>query len=477
MKTPIYTKLRHLKNEKRIPFHMPGHKRKPVGAFTEGDLTINDCDITEITGYDNLHHPEGMIRESMDQLRDLYHSRESWYLVNGSTVGLLASIASVCDVGDSILIARNCHKAVYNAIKLLHLKAFYWYPKYSSQYDILLDYPTEGLKELLAEHPEIRAMVITSPTYEGVVSRVSKIKQILNEYQLPLIVDEAHGAHFIHNDYFPVSAVRSGADLIIQSAHKTLPSFTQTGLLHLCGDLVSKERVHDNLATFETSSPSYLLMASAEYGVAYMSQEGDKVQEYVDKLEDFRKECGQLQHIHLISGEELNAYDYDRAKLVFSVKNLKDSDESVYDGQKLFTEMLNRYHVEFEMANASYCIAMTSVCDQWEDYQALLDGLFSIDQRLKKEDKESRLDVGRAEKVMESWQAGKLPGEEIPIQQAAYCIARDFVYLYPPDIPILVPGERISPEIVENVELYLYNGYNVIGVTQDKIRVIKGERS
>ena len=133
MKTPIYTKLRHLKNEKRIPFHMPGHKRKPVGAFTEGDLTINDCDITEITGYDNLHHPEGMIRESMDQLRDLYHSRESWYLVNGSTVGLLASIASVCDVGDSILIARNCHKAVYNAIKLLHLKAFYWYPKYSSQ--------------------------------------------------------------------------------------------------------------------------------------------------------------------------------------------------------------------------------------------------------------------------------------------------------------------------------------------------------
>ena len=208
-----------------------------------------------------------------------------------------------------------------------------------------------------------------------------------------------------------------------------------------------------------------------------MSQEGDKVQEYVDKLEDFRKECGQLQHIHLISGEELNAYDYDRAKLVFSVKNLKDSDESVYDGQKLFTEMLNRYHVEFEMANASYCIAMTSVCDQWEDYQALLDGLFSIDQRLKKEDKESRLDVGRAEKVMESWQAGKLPGEEIPIQQAAYCIARDFVYLYPPDIPILVPGERISPEIVENVEHYLYNGYNVIGVTQDKIRVIKGERS
>lgn len=486
MNLPIYSHLQKLKEENRTPFHMPGHKRKTSGLFND----IEAMDITEIDGYDNLHNPKGIIRQSMDEMKKIYGTRESWYLVNGTTVGILASVSAICQPGDKIIIGRNCHKSVYNIIRLLHLRAFYLFPSENENYDILEDFgekERKNLKEILEQNGDIKAVLITSPTYEGVVSDIEALKEILKPYNIPLIVDEAHGAHFMFHEYFPESAVKCGADLVIQSTHKTLPSFTQTAVLHLCSDCIPSERIQEMLAIYETSSPSYLLMASAEYGIMYMHNYPEKVGEYVDNLKIFREKCGQLKHIHLLLEKDLACFDYDKGKLVFSVKNTE------MDGKKLFQILLSEYNLELEMVTCSYGIAMTSVCDEKEDFDHLFDALYEIDSNLDKsernkdflaeksvEEKEKHRNIKNTwnfsiEKKLESWEALEREKEEITLTQAEGRICGDYILLYPPGIPLLIPGEKIVKEIVENLSFYLYNGYNVLGMKKDIISVLKEE--
>lgn len=487
MNTPIYQKLKQLEKEKRYPFHMPGHKRKNIDFMSQ----ITSYDITEITGYDNLHHPEGIIRESMNELKKIYGTRESWYLVNGTTVGILAAVSAVCKPGDKILISRNCHKAVYNIIRMLRLKTFYCYPFMEDTCDILSGIhknESHQIKKIIQKHPDIKAVVITSPTYEGIVSDIGAIKEILNPYHIPLIVDEAHGAHMIFHDYFPKSAVECGADIVIQSTHKTLPSLTQTALFHLCTDIISTNKVQEMLSVYESSSPSYILMASAEYGVMYMKENRDKLQEYVDNLKNFRQKCGQFYHIHLIKKEDLDCFDYDNGKLVFS---LKDTD---MDGKILFHKLLQDYHIELEMENTSYCIAMTSICDEKEDFEYLFQALYEIDCQMEEEkNKKKQMEEKKAiekekkkkiqiielcfkneNKIMELWETEEYPEEWISLKESEGRIAKEYVFLYPPGIPLLIPGEKIVKEMVEKLRYYLYNGYNILGCKDGKISVIGG---
>lgn len=523
MNTPIYSKLRELESEKRIPFHMPGHKRADFGAF----FGVEKMDITEIADYDNLHEPEGIIRESMNLVKDIFKSKESWYLVGGSTLGILVSISSVCRQGDKILIGRNCHKAVYNCIRLLQLEAVYCYADISAEYDICEDMKPEAVAREVRANPYIRAVVLTSPTYEGVVSDIAGIKEVIRPYGIPLIVDEAHGAHLIFHEYFPESATQTGADLVIQSTHKTLPSFTQTAVLHLCSDIVPKEQVEEMIDIYETSSPSYLLMASAEYGIMYMKEKQEQLAEYVDKLKNFRKKCEQLKKISLLSQEKLNCFAYDNGKLVFSVKSCGIS------GKELFWLLYEKYHIELEMENLTYGIAMTSICDKKEHFDELWNAISEIDkmcenklrqtQSLNKIVNKTKIDVQnkarkqkgicsrnkteteinnknkveslifdiienkiqiktqieerRGEiyppKVIESWQCRGKAMETVELADSTGRVSGKYVMIYPPGVPILVPGEKILKETVENISQYLYNGYNVLGLSCNKIIVLK----
>ena len=521
MNTPIYNKLRELESEKRIPFHMPGHKRTDFEAF----FGVEKMDITEITDYDNLHEPGGIIRESMDLVKDIFKSKESWYLVGGSTLGILISISSVCRQGDKILIGRNCHKAVYNCIRLLQLEAVYCYADVSLKYDICEDMKPENVEKKLKENLDIKAVVLTSPTYEGVVSDIVGIKEVIRPYGIPLIVDEAHGAHLIFHDYFPESATQAGADLVIQSTHKTLPSFTQTAVLHLCSDIVTKEQVEEMIDIYETSSPSYLLMASAEYGIMYMKENQDKLAQYVDNLKNFRAKCGQLKKIELLSQDKLSCYAYDNGKLVFSVKN------AGINGKELFRLLYEKYHIELEMENLTYGIAMTSICDEKEHFDQLWEAISEIDKMCKRrlklnsvqnednieeefynkaksptncnvhlaesifqtrssnkrktrQKKESqnvvinkmqieKEQVVHPPKILESWQCRGKEMETVELSQAIGRVSGKSVMIYPPGIPILVPGEKILKETVENISQYLYNGYNVLGLSKEQIIVLK----
>lgn len=472
MNTPIYNKLKNLDSEKRIPFHMPGHKRTDFGAF----FGIEKMDITEITDYDNLHEPEGIIRDSMNLVKDIFGSKESWYLVGGSTLGILVAISSVCTQGDKILIGRNCHKAVYNCIRLLQLEAVYCYADISQKYDVCVEMSPETVQKKMKENPDIKAVVLTSPTYEGVVSDIAAVKEVLRPYNIPLIVDEAHGAHFIFHEYFPKSATECGADLVIQSTHKTLPAFTQTAVLHLCSNLIPKERVEEMLDIYETSSPSYLLMASAEYGIMYMKENKEQLTEYVDNLMNFRKKCEQLKKIELLSQKKLDCFAYDNGKLVFSVKN------AGMNGKELFSLLYKKYHIELEMENLTYGIAMTSICDSKENFDKLWKAISEIDKicvgkSLSGDKKENFNTINISEislpKVMESWQCRGKETEIVGLKDAVGRISAKYVMIYPPGVPILVPGEKILQETVENISQYLYNGYNVLGLSEKNLIVLK----
>ena len=480
---------------------MPGHKRKTGG---EALSIVRKRDITEIRGYDDLHHPTGIIRQSMDQMKEIYGSLESWYLVNGSTLGILVSIASVCEEGDKILIARNCHQSVYHAIRLLRLRAVYVYPEISEENEIFLSVDPSKVKRIIDKDPEIKAVVITSPTYEGVVSDIRTIKDTVGN--IPLIVDEAHGAHLIFSEYFPKSAVECGADLVVQSCHKTLPCLTQTAVLHLCSPCVPISRINDMLDVFETSSPSYILLSSAEYGIQYMQENVDIVEKYVDNLKLFRRNCEDLRNIQLFYPQNTHCYTYDCGKLVFSIKEeLLNrypahscdeccTEEKPLNGNWLFEMLLNQYGIEMEMESLSYVVGMTSVMDDVHDFDVLLEALKEIDtiidnlvksglsvdmckvseNRCYSPKKVYNNEHGTNAFIMESWEAlsRNRQKEALVIDEAVGRVAAAYVMIYPPGIPFLVPGEKIRKETVENIRYYLYNGYNVKGLDHGRLEVL-----
>lgn len=280
----LYEKLNAYARTDFYPFHMPGHKRNPE----TGPLApFYRLDITEIDGFDNLHAASGVIRQAQERAAKLYGSEETHFLINGSTGGLLSAVASIAGKGKVLLMARNCHKAVYHAAFLNRLNVRYLYPELLPEYDLAGEILPETvrkaiiltLRERNADPKKaaevIAGIVVTSPTYDGICSNIREIREIAHSYGVPLIVDEAHGAHLGFHEAYPENSVQCGADVVIQSTHKTLPSPTQTAVLHVNGTLVNRGHLRKYLAIYQTSSPSYLLMTGIEEGL-YLLEKKEK---------------------------------------------------------------------------------------------------------------------------------------------------------------------------------------------------------
>ena len=374
----LYKKLESYGQSDYYPFHMPGHKRNPDSV--RGDFPF-ERDITEIEGFDNLHHPEDILLEAQKNVSKLYGTKESYYSVNGSTAALLAAISAAVPRKGQILVARNCHKAVYHAMYLRELKPTYIYPQMDMKWWINGGIFPDKVERCLAENPEIKAVLITSPTYDGVVSDVKAIAEITHKYEIPLIVDEAHGAHFHFSNYFPTSAVELGADLVIQSFHKTLPAMTQTAILHNCSDRVDGRLIRRFMGIYQTSSPSYILMASIDACIDTMAAEGyEMFREFTKMLEQARKRLSQCRYICLADPEkDVNGvFDYDRSKLIFSTVN------STLTGAQLYDILLERYHIQMEMETETYSLALAAVGDREEGFERLCQAIEEIGKKSKK---------------------------------------------------------------------------------------------
>ena len=476
MKQTLYEKLDELAKSDIYPFHMPGHKRQLQDQQFGDTLKI---DITEISSFDDLHEPEGILKEEQEFAAGLYGADYTYYIVNGSTCGILTAVSAVCRWGDTIVMARNCHKSVYNAVYINELRPVYIYPEFSEETDLNGEIHVDQIKKLLEEYEDIQAVVIVSPTYEGVVSDIEAIAEIVHEYKIPLIVDEAHGAHFGFHSYFPQNANTRGADVVIHSLHKTLPSLTQTALLHINGRYADRERIRNYLHMLQSSSPSYILMASIDECVRAMDECREEIMDtYVECLQQARERLKQLKNIKLIEAEH-----YDRSKIVLSVKNLKNTDGEVLNGKR-FQEMLRSYHLEMEMASGSYVIAMTGPGDTQEGMDRLVQAVMEIDKNILCEElsgndedhtiKNISYEMIPLEQAYSSFEAGRMEGESVKWNEASGRISLEYVYLYPPGIPMIVPGERITSTIVQKMVKYKEMGFSIEGLSQENCLLVAG---
>ena len=443
------------------PMHMPGHKRN-MALFSDV-ANIEDIDFTEVEGLDNLHDPEGIIKESIDKTAEYLGTDKTYYLVNGSTIGILVAIQSVTDIGDSIIVARNSHKSVYNAVTIRNLKPSYLYPKTVNG---LFDggYDKEELDALLKESGA-KAVIITSPTYEGVVADVKGLAEVAHENDAALIVDSAHGAHFVL-DGFPNPAYKEGADIVIESVHKTLPSLTQTALMHVMGDRVNKARLESTLNSYQSSSPSYIFMASIDECMKITKKANPK--ELLKTLEKIREDVNNTGKIHIpglkIVGSN-EVYDYDLGKLVI------DLSETNITGTELQKILREKYKFETEMANNQYVIAMTSIADDLEKVKEFGEALVEIAEGLDLKDSHRTENVDdriKNEVKFSPHDALNRECEDVSLSDTKGRVAGDYIYKYPPGIPLVVPGEIISENLIKEVEKSLESGLQIKGIT-DKI--------
>lgn len=463
------------------PFHMPGHKRQVRNECLQNPYAV---DITEITDFDNLHHAGGIIKENQDLAAELYHAEKSWFLINGSTAGILAAVSACTSRNGKLLMARNCHKAVYHAAYLRGLETGYVYPSYEPFCGLNGGISPADVEKALEENPDTEAVMITSPTYDGVVSDIEKIAEIVHRHGIPLLVDEAHGAHFAFYPAFPVSALELGADVVIHSLHKTLPAMTQTALLHKKGGRVSEEKLEEFLDIYETSSPSYILMGGISYCLRYVKEQGQEpFAQFWEYLQECRKALGKLRILRLI-GKELteqkDIFDFDASKIVISTAGAD------IDGPKLHEILRRRYHLEMEMEAEQYVLALTSVMDSREGLQRLTEALLEIDRELEEKHApegfcfiESCHQVHN-EQVCPVWKAMESSCRKVSLEESKGAVSAEYVYLYPPGIPLLVPGERISPGFLRHMEELKRQGLALQGMkdySQNTIYIVEERKN
>lgn len=491
MEKDILDSLTEYAKKDYYPFHMPGHKRNTELCQIENPYGL---DITEIDGFDNLHDAKGLLKLAMEEAAELYGAEETYFLVNGSTCGILAAIHACTKFGDMVLVARNCHKSVYHALYLQKLVPVYLYPQ--EEQGILSEILPRDVERALQKFSEIRAIIIVSPTYEGVVSDIEGIAKLAHQFHCPLIVDEAHGAHFGFSDGFPETAVRLGADLVIQSVHKTLPAFTQSALLHIgkmqeeqgenikrVSSRVDKERLCRYLSIFQSSSPSYLLLAGIQRSLRIVKEQGEQLfPQLLEHIAYLRKETECLHYLHILSLK-----NSDPSKLVIFIE-----EASGKDGHWLYHILLGKYHLQLEMESLRYVLAMTGIADTKEGFERLGAALQEIDKSLCYQNKEKQIkerqnrDRQKEEKLKEEKSKEKRlkegemietawdsPKKLCPLASSAGSVSADYIYLYPPGIPLIVPGEVFTEKLIMQIKENLLAGLEVKGIFGDAVSVLE----
>ncbi|MCM1114469.1 MAG: aminotransferase class I/II-fold pyridoxal phosphate-dependent enzyme [Clostridium sp.] len=414
-----------LRSIKTYPFHMPGHKRNEIFSITGADI-----DITEIDGFDNLHNPTEIIRDMEDALKKIFSSEKSIISVNGSTCCILAAISAVCSKGDKIVIARNCHKSVYNACYINELDITYLEPAFNYEYGIYTSITQESINEAIRNNPTAKAIVITSPTYEGFVSDVTA--------SIPLIIDAAHGSHFGLADYFPS---RAKGDIVIHSLHKTLPALTQTAAIHIYNSKYCDD-VKKYMDVFESSSPSYILMASIDRCIDFINHSKKHFDAYKIILDKFYSKIKNLENVHLIKNDDIS-------RLCI----LADG----YSGYELAVH-LRKNGIEVESTCADYVILISTVCDTAEGFDLLYEALAQIKHRNKNNHTFIKPEIPK--KALNAHNVSQT--EKTDINCASGKICGEYIYAYPPGVPIIVPGEIIEQNTIDYIKMLTEKKINVI---------------
>lgn len=444
-----------LKNLNLYPMHMPGHKRN---TDILGNSLPYGIDITEITGFDDLHCASGVIDDIQRRLAAFYGAKKSFLLVNGSTCGIMAAAVALCSFGDKIIAARNCHRSVYKAIELYNLSPDWVTPPFDTAAGIFASVSAEAIEKAIERTPDAKAVIITSPTYEGVISDTEKIAKVCESHGIPLICDEAHGAHF---PLFCTS--RAVGDISVTSLHKTLPCLTQVACLNIFSDKVDTERIAETLQMFETSSPSYVLMASADRCMTLLEKGGKELaQRHTDRLGYFYKAAENLKHLYIKNSENC-----DKSRIVICCENTDIS------GRELFDRLRRDLDIECEMASMRYVVALTSICDSDEGLLRLENALAAIDKNLHKAQCTSLPEIIAPKVCKTAYEAQKCEKTLISLGDSIGRVCGEYVWAYPPGVPVIAPGEVITAEAVQSITEMRRARLNVTSRDEQKLLILK----
>lgn len=455
-------------SEHNIPFSMPGNKAGK--AFLRDNIgrefynKMNTLDITEVEPLDNLHKPEGVIKEAEEKLARLYNVKKAYFCVNGSTGANMAAIFSAFNEGDEVIVERNCHKSVYNAIVMRKLKVTYIEPVFYE--DIFLPPSRHEIYKAYEKSNNPKGIILTSPNYYGISYDVKDIILDLKLKGLKVIVDQAHGAHYGICDNLPIS-LASFSDYTIVSAHKTLPALTSGSYL-LVND--NNKYIDYYYSAFMTTSPSYLIMASLDYSRYYLERYGmEDYKRLINTAEHYKDKMNCIHGIKVISNEDLqDGYVVDKSRFIVKLDN-------GYSGHKLL-EYYRNNKIQCEMAFTSGVVIILSPCQGEEELQKLLEVTSNVNMENLRYNNDCSITKGNyieCEKRREPYEVFQMESEEVPLEDSDGRIVSEDIIPYPPGIPIICAGEVMNNEVIHSIREYIDNSHLVIGINNNNTNVIK----
>ncbi len=466
-KAPLLEGLLRYKNEENLILSMPGNKSGK--AFLKDKLgevfkdSLGDLDITEVDPLDNLHNPEGIIREAQELLAKTYKVKKAYFLVNGSSGGNLAAIFSAFNEGDEVLVERNCHKSIYNGLILRKLKVVYIDTVIDENLGIFLPPREEEILRALNKANNPKGIILTSPNYFGISSDIEDVIKKLKDIGLKVIIDSAHGAHFGFNERLPKSMAKLG-DYVVVSAHKTLPSLTQGAFLLVNNNC---DNVEFYLRAFMTTSPSYLIMASLDYARYYLDNYArEDYKNLIEVAENYTEKINSLNKVYIVSEKEVKSgYTIDKSRYLMIVKD-------GFSGHKLL-DYLREKNIQSEMSFSKGVVLILSPSNTIEDFEKIYLAIKELNlNTLKNNESTMEFINSYPEKILEPYEIFNLKDREINLNEAINKISKDFIVPYPPGIPIVCPGEKITCEIIKIINEYINNGLSVIGINNNKIKVV-----
>jgi len=469
MKTPIQDFLLKHAMKNPISFHMPGHKGSAIYkrfGYTEFLENFMDCDVTEIIGADNLFQTEGIIKEAQDRYAKLYGVKKSYLLINGTSGGIIAAILASVPKGKKLIMARNCHKSVFNALTLADVQPVYAYPDMIEEYGISGAISADQIDTLLSANPDAEAVVLPSPNYYGICCEVEKIAGIVHKYNKVLIIDQAHGAHLsFFNRYgvknMPQSAENCGADIVITSIHKTLASYTQSAVLNLNSERVDQYVLEDKLQCIESTSPSYILMSSLDINASLLEEHGKQLfSEWEENLNYFYEQAKTIEGLKII--DKMEGMDW--TKLNFSLG---------MQGAELEEILMEHYGIFIELYTGELVMCMTGIGNTREHMEKLVRALSEIAAEMKSKIALEEV-IQKSEAVNKTLTIPKqaelfdIPQykKRVPLMEAGGMICASSIIPYPPGIPLICPGEKLNAETLNYIKTLRELGEKVIGVNE-----------
>ncbi len=448
----LFEQLISINEEKLVSFHVPGHKKTLLyNEYLNQVNTILDIDTTEIPGTDDLHDPLTCIKASQDALSEFYKTKKSFFLTGGTTCGIYAMIMAVTSPGDTILLARDCHRAVYDGMFLGHLNGVYIPPNFYKGLPIGIT--KENVIKAIQENPHAKALVLTYPNYYGIGTDLKAIENIVHENNMLLIVDEAHGSHLNLSNELMLSAIELGADLVVHSSHKSLPSMTQSSVLHLNSDKVNERKLKQMLKLHQSSSPSYVLMSSLDICYDIVAKQGEQLMKKLLKnIEQIRKK-----YPVFLEQEDLpDGFNLDPTKLTIMGKKSGWNPVDIEN-------QLRKNGIQIEFSNENNCVFVSSIMNETEDFEYLSEMMEML--KFKCYSGIDNMDKSFLSKnIMSLSEAYYSPKKMMKLKDAENCISTEYIVPYPPGIPMIIPGELIEEDKLELINRMLDKNQKIVGI-------------